>query len=162
MSARKLQCQVGLCHALDRVEALLQSTLVLSLFIWTLDSCSSMQDKTVILNLSGCVTQGRQAGMQDNFDDLLIHIGSKAKKKSKKATLLRGWTMVQWSVRRAEEQMRCGWRGDLGMWVHCRADEGSGNRCIVECCSQGTWTGGKVPKVEHVFCVQLFCMLIYR
>lgn len=109
-----------------------------------------------------CVTQGRQAGMQDNFDDLLIHIGSKAKKKSKKATLLRGWTMVQWSVRRAEEQMRCGWRGDLGMWVDCRADEGSGNRCVVECCSQGTWTGGKVPKVAHVFCVQLFCMLIYR
>lgn len=31
-----------------------------------------------------CVTQGRQAGMQDNFDDLLIHIGSKAKKKARR------------------------------------------------------------------------------
>lgn len=113
--------------------------------LWTGVLLFKYAGKTVILNLSGCVWL-----MVDKQVCRIISMiywyskAQKQKKKSKKAILPRRWTVVQWSIRRAEEQMRCGWRGDLGMWVDCRADEGSRNRCIVECSSQWMRTGGKV------------------
>lgn len=107
-----------------RSEALLQSAVAFYLNFGLLFKCAGQNPNIQSVRMW-------QAGMQDNFRDLLIHRGSKQKKKGQ-------------SVRRAEVQMRCGRGGDLGMWADCRADEGSGNRCVAECISQVTWTGGKV------------------